>query len=203
MELILARHGNTFNTGDKIVWVGRTEDFPLTQTGEEQARKVAEFVRTKRISKIYCAPLKRTRRFAEIIAKDLNLSAPILDERLLEVDYGAWAGKSDDEIIALGLESELEAWKNNAVWPKSWGTTKEEIAKAINSFYQDVVNANSDNAILAISSNGCLRFFLQELDEIPEEIKKTNGKVKTGGVCSFGVSSGKCSLNYWNKTPEI
>ena len=52
MEFILARHGNTFNTGDKIVWVGRTEDFPLTQTGEEQAKKVAQFLQTKKITMI-------------------------------------------------------------------------------------------------------------------------------------------------------
>ncbi len=30
MLLLLARHGNTFNKGDKVVWVGAQTDLPLT-----------------------------------------------------------------------------------------------------------------------------------------------------------------------------
>ena len=37
MLLLLARHGNTFNKGDKIVWVGARTDLPLTAKGREQA----------------------------------------------------------------------------------------------------------------------------------------------------------------------
>ena len=38
MLLLLARHGNTFDKGDKVVWVGARTDLPLTAKGREQAR---------------------------------------------------------------------------------------------------------------------------------------------------------------------
>ena len=41
MLLLLARHGNTFEKGDKVVWVGARTDIPLTAKGRDQAAALA------------------------------------------------------------------------------------------------------------------------------------------------------------------
>ena len=42
MLLLLARHGNTFEPSDKVVWVGARTDLPLTSMGREQAAALGE-----------------------------------------------------------------------------------------------------------------------------------------------------------------
>jgi probable phosphoglycerate mutase len=43
-RLILIRHGNTFEAGQKAVWVGARSDLPLTMAGEAQAHAAAQYV---------------------------------------------------------------------------------------------------------------------------------------------------------------
>ncbi len=198
-EIIIARHGNTFKAGDKIVWVGRNEDYPLTEEGENQARLVAETLQNTKIDTIYSAPLKRTLRFAEIVAEKIGVK-PQIDNRLLEIDYGAWGGKSDAEIEN---KEELKAWSENGIWPKSgvWGSTEGEIRAAIHSFAQEIVK-NSDERVLVVSSNGCIRFFAELLSNRPQELYGKGLKVKTGFLCSITYNDGVFSLNYWNRNPK-
>ncbi len=105
MLLLLARHGNTFEAGDKVVWVGARTDLPLTARGRDQAAALATGLQPfgPRIGRIIAGPLKRTREHADITARGLQLEAPVsIDERLREIDYGLWEGKSTGEIEALG-----------------------------------------------------------------------------------------------------
>ena len=41
MDILCARHGNTFAPGQRAVFVGAKEDLPLTEEGETQARDLA------------------------------------------------------------------------------------------------------------------------------------------------------------------
>lgn len=70
MLLLLARHGNTFEKSDKVVWVGARTDLPLTGKGKEQAQALAAGLQplASRIKRVIAGPLKRTREHAEIAA---------------------------------------------------------------------------------------------------------------------------------------
>lgn len=205
MELILVRHGNTFAAGDKIVWVGRNEDVPLTAEGELQAQHIAEAFCDEKISAVYCSHLLRTRRFAEIICSALALSGqPLFDDRLTEIDYGSWGGKSRDEVIAMQGSTYIEAWEKECIWPPSgiWGSTLDEIKQGVLDFCSDLVQKYKDDEhVIVVTSNGCIRFFLELLDEVPQEIKNNHGKVKTGAACSLDYKNGQYKLNYWDKRP--
>jgi broad specificity phosphatase PhoE len=101
--VILCRHGNTFERGDKVVMVGAREDLPLTARGVEQAQELAEVLAARNIvpSRIIAGPLQRTRVFAENVQVVTKSSAVIeIDSRLIEFDYGAWSGLSNEEIVA-------------------------------------------------------------------------------------------------------
>ena len=71
MLLLLARHGNTFEAGDKVVWVGARTDLPLTAKGREQAAALGEGLRPVKsvIKHIVSGPLNRTREHAAIAAQ--------------------------------------------------------------------------------------------------------------------------------------
>ena len=43
--VILCRHGNTFNAGEKVFMVGAQEDLPLTEHGCRQATQLGEAIR--------------------------------------------------------------------------------------------------------------------------------------------------------------
>ena len=42
MDILFARHGNTFGPGDKVVWVGRETDLPLVEKGLAQAEAAGQ-----------------------------------------------------------------------------------------------------------------------------------------------------------------
>ncbi|MCB0188143.1 MAG: histidine phosphatase family protein [Caldilineaceae bacterium] len=54
---------------------------PLTAQGEDEARKLGEFLRTKKISHVYASPLERTQRTAALAAAVLGL--PVVTEELI------------------------------------------------------------------------------------------------------------------------
>jgi len=118
--VILCRHGNTFATGDKVVMVGASEDLPLTAHGVEQARAVGEALATSSLApiRIISGPLQRTKVFAERVRAETKASAVIeIDQRLIEFDYGAWSGLSNDEIVELSGREALEGWQERSERP--------------------------------------------------------------------------------------
>jgi broad specificity phosphatase PhoE len=74
MLLLLARHGNTFNKGDKVVWVGARTDLPLTAKGCEQALALGQALLpfAPRIKRVISGPLLRTREHAGILCEALK-----------------------------------------------------------------------------------------------------------------------------------
>ncbi len=79
MLLLLARHGNTFNKGDKVVWVGARTDLPLTAKGREQAQALGEALApfAPRIKRVIAGPLLRTNEQAAIICEVFKAPSPL------------------------------------------------------------------------------------------------------------------------------
>ncbi|MBN8549211.1 MAG: histidine phosphatase family protein, partial [Deltaproteobacteria bacterium] len=75
MHLLFSRHGDTFEPGQKVVWVGSQNDLPLASKGKEQARELARQLQKRNLSpiQIICAPLLRTREYGQIIIDELGL----------------------------------------------------------------------------------------------------------------------------------
>ncbi len=103
----LARHGETeWNAENRIC--GRT-DVPLSETGRRQAKRLAERLKSIPFEALYSSPLRRALETARLISEPMGLE-PILDERLVELDYGQWEGKTLAEIVTNHPET-LRAWE--------------------------------------------------------------------------------------------
>ena len=117
--LLLCRHGNTFNKGEKVFMVGSRNDMELTKEGREQAESLGDALNHANLipERIIAGPLKRTVEFAEIIRTKLSSdskseqSSARIDNRLRELDYGEWEGLSDPEIKARWGEESFKLWQ--------------------------------------------------------------------------------------------
>lgn len=92
MALIyLVRHGESvWNAEERLC--GRT-DIELSEAGRRQAERLGERLRGLPPAAIYASPLGRTAETASIIGLGTGLT-PILDPRLIELNYGAWEGEA-------------------------------------------------------------------------------------------------------------
>ena len=91
MHLYVARHGQTrWNLENKVC--GRT-DQPLTEAGWKQARLLAERTKDLQLDAIISSPMLRARQTAEPAAALHGLDI-LVDDRLIEQDYGIYEGVS-------------------------------------------------------------------------------------------------------------
>ncbi|MEV8268152.1 histidine phosphatase family protein [Microbacterium sp. NPDC076911] len=99
--LTLIRHGETdWNHARRIQ--GAT-DIPLNDTGREQARTAAALLRDRRDRErlvVVSSDLSRAQETAEIIARELGLTAPRTYPGLRERSYGEAEGVTDEEFKA-------------------------------------------------------------------------------------------------------
>jgi probable phosphoglycerate mutase len=205
-SLLFARHGNTFGPGDKVVWVGRETDLPLVDKGLEQAAAAAQALRRKGLipDAIYCASLQRTRRFATVVADALGLREPVIDHRLDELDYGRWAGRSNDEILAAdpNAAAAMEAWNAGDVWPEKagWVSQKNSVMAGLESYAAERLAPGVHARPLTVSSNGILRFLPRLLLETGALLPSF--KMRTGHLGLIERDTGTTSLRTWDAAAE-
>lgn len=208
MKLILSRHGNTFSQTDTVYWVGSRNDLPLTDAGCRQAEDLGEALKdAPALSAIYFAPLKRTREFAEIAARVAGSNSPLIaDERLTELDYGEWSGLTDEQVKAKFGEDCFSAWTLNCIWPPDcgWSGTPELIEKEIRDFAEHLrITYPEEATVLAVTSNGRLRYFLKLVEEeFERRIESGSLKVGTGKICVLNLQERKSGLELWNEPPQ-
>lgn len=196
--LILARHGNTFEPGETPVWVGAREDLPLAEKGLEQAEALGTALSDRDIqpARIMSGPLIRTRKAAEIVRDRLASALAIeIDDRLKEIDYGSWGGKSDDQIIAEFGEDALAAWRDrnerpaNADWSPDAATLRANAMAVLQDSQSDT------GPVLVITSNGILRYFHAALGF------DGDAKVRTGHAGAARLEARAARPLFWNCNP--
>ena len=87
--ITLVRHGQTASSARKA-YSGRS-DIPLTDVGRDQAAQAAQGLTAAGVDAVISSPLIRARDTAQAIA-DATGAPLTVDERLTEVDYGAFEG---------------------------------------------------------------------------------------------------------------
>lgn len=205
-HLLFARHGNTFGPGDKVVWVGRETDLPLVEKGLEQAAAAAQALRRKGLvpDAIYCASLRRTRRFAAIVAETLGLAEPVIDSRLDELDYGSWAGRGNDEILAAdpAAAAAMEAWNSGDAWPDKagWVSERSTVMAGLESYAAERLAPGVHARPLTVSSNGILRFLPRLLLETVAQLPSF--KMRTGHLGLIERNEGNAHLRTWDSSAE-
>lgn len=119
MTVILLRHGrSTSNTAHTLA--GRSEGVELDDKGREQATAVCERIGDLPVRAIVRSPLLRCERTVAPLSAKLGVE-PIVDERLTEVDYGAWTGRKISELVKEPLWAVVQQQPSAAVFPEGEG----------------------------------------------------------------------------------
>ena len=90
-RIYLIRHGQTDSNAGRS-FQGRIDN-PLNELGLDQARQMAEYVKTLEIDAIYSSSMLRARQTAEVLAEKCGLVNQPMD-LLQEISFGQWEGRS-------------------------------------------------------------------------------------------------------------
>ncbi|TDO22898.1 histidine phosphatase family protein [Pedobacter duraquae] len=157
LNIYLLRHGETTYNADGNRYCGRT-DAQLTTKGLAQATAVAEQLRNIKLDAVYASPLFRAKRTAEIAS---NGSEVETDQRLIEVDFGVWEGKTRAEFVA----EDPMSWQNWDTDPAKYraggtGESGAEVVERVADFFNSLLERHSSGNILVVAHNGVNRLFL-------------------------------------------
>jgi broad specificity phosphatase PhoE len=109
LKLILVRHGETHWNKDGLVQ-GGDSDIELNDTGAEQARRLAAFLKDEPITAILSSPLRRAISTAEVIASQHQLPVQI-DQGLKELKVGDLEGISISNLRTTFSRYLLKWWQ--------------------------------------------------------------------------------------------
>ena len=116
MTVILLRHGrSTANTA--LTLAGRTPGVGLDDTGHAQAAKLGRRLGELPVEAVVRSPLMRCRQTVEPLARSLGVE-PLVDEGLVEVDYGSWTGRPLKDLASEHLWSVVQQHPSSAVFPE-------------------------------------------------------------------------------------
>ncbi|HCJ66466.1 MAG TPA: phosphoglycerate mutase [Elusimicrobia bacterium] len=163
--LILVRHAECPGNVDGV-FRGRI-DYPLTGTGKEQTKLLAEELREYPIKTIYSSPLIRCRQTAEAIAK-LTKVKIFAEEGLNNIKLGAWEGKAKREI----KEKSPKLWKLWVTEPEKLsipeGETLAEVQKRAVKTVKRIVAQDKGKTVLLVTHRAVLKPLIAGLLSLPQ-----------------------------------
>lgn len=125
MTVLLLRHGrSTANTSHTLA--GRSAGVSLDEVGRAQADRVVQRLAGLPLARIVCSPLERCRQTVGPLAERLGM-VPLVDERLVEVDYGTWTGRALVELLQEPLWSVVQQHASAAVFPGGEGLAQVQV----------------------------------------------------------------------------
>lgn len=107
-RLLLIRHAPTAETGVRLT--GRLPGVGLDGNGQRVAERTADRLSDMKLKAVYTSPIERTRETAEIVARPHGLD-PVIEDGLIEVDYGTWSGRTLKSLYR------LKAWRTVQITP--------------------------------------------------------------------------------------
>ena len=112
-RFFLVRHGETAENR-RMRYLG-IRDAPLTDSGMQQARKVADALSQFPMRIVISSPLRRAADTAARIQESCRAELR-LDARLAEGSFGRWEGRTRDEVLNLGEQDAalLARWESDS-----------------------------------------------------------------------------------------
>lgn len=161
-QIDLLRHGEP--VGGRR-YRGQIDD-PLSDKGWRQMR--AAVTGADRWDVIYSSPLVRCRAFAQELAT--RLGAPLqVDERLKEIGFGAWEGRSAEELRAPDPHRVERFWRDPVGNRPENAETLESFRSRVAAAWGDILAAHSGKKILIVGHAGITRMVLCIALQFPVE----------------------------------
>lgn len=220
--LYMVRHGAT--EGSDAKRYKGSIDVPLSEKGVEQIKRLSEYVvqyclkGSNNLSAVYCSPLIRSLKSAEIIAKPFGIK-PVVIPDLRERSFGIWEGMSFDEISEKYPE-EFKAWADNPVKfsPMQGESTlevRDRVVKALNKILEKHSVQNSSKLFNIVQNGAALNNVEQSLTTLNNIVVVAHGGVNRIMLCYllgvpleniFRIEQDFAALNiieFWDNYPVV
>lgn len=158
-KVILMRHGETsWNSTGR--WQGHAPT-PLNEAGIVQAQQAAIHLhQSQPIDVIYSSDLLRAFQTATIVSEAYQLPVR-LDERLREINLGAWQGLTRQEIMAWDGDRYQALWQQHHL-PRPGGESLQQVGARIAAALKAWVQEHPDQIILGVTHSGTIRGLLHQ-----------------------------------------
>ncbi|MCA1595277.1 MAG: histidine phosphatase family protein [Chloroflexi bacterium] len=158
LTLYLLRHGQTsFSKANAFCGSGLDPD--LTPDGEAMAAAFAQAYRAAPWAAIFASPLRRTQATAQPLASAAGMTIETVDD-LKEIGYGAWEGKSVEEVKS-AYHDDYIRWTADPAWnPPTGGEPAIAIAHRSLRAVEEIRQRFSDGNVLLVSHKATIRIAL-------------------------------------------
>ncbi|MFF5024564.1 bifunctional RNase H/acid phosphatase [Streptomyces collinus] len=200
---VLLRHGETPLTPQKRFSGSGGSDPSLSDTGREQARRVAEaLARRGTVQAVVASPLARTRETAGIVAARLGLDVAV-DDGLRETDFGAWEGLTFGEVRDR-YPDDLNAWlADPAARPTGGGESFTETAVRIEATREKLVAAYAGRTVLLVTHVTPIKTFVRLALGAPDQalFRMELSAASLSAVAYY--ADGNASVRLFNDTSHL
>lgn len=159
MKLYVVRHGQTDKNALGLVQ-GDTES-DLTEKGREEAKALQELVKSLDVDVVVSSPLRRALDTAKLVTN--NEKEIIVDDRLIERDFGLSEGKPVDE------ELTVKYWNFKLNTDINQVEKVQDLMFRITEFIEDMRNRYDDKKVLVVAHSAILRAIHYAINGIPED----------------------------------
>lgn len=137
--LIVVRHGRTEANASGLL-LGRRLDPGLDSLGVRQASALAALLGGA--TRVVCSPLRRTRETAA------SLGLPVtIDERWVEIDYGAWDGTPLRDISA----ATWAAWRRDTAFVPGGGESLASVGERVRAACRELVDEAATRDVVVVT----------------------------------------------------
>jgi alpha-ribazole phosphatase len=159
-SLLLIRHAEPADWAKQVCHGAL--DVPLSDEGVIQARRIGEHLRDSRFDAVYSSPLSRAVATACAVAGMHGLE-PVHREELAEIDFGAFEGRTFDEIAASHPDVYAEWMREPTSVRFPGGEGWDDLrARALDGFTR-IREEHQGGSVAVVTHGGVIRALLSEI----------------------------------------
>jgi len=153
-QYFITRHGESKLNTKNTLNVDFSVENGLTENGKKQVEKLISELKNNGVDLIYYSPLQRTKETAKQVADSLGLPSEALieDNRLLEMGFGEFEGKTIDEYHTF-LGGGVGSLTKRPLGGENWTEVKQRVGQLL----YELDDKHKGKKILFVSHNGTLQ----------------------------------------------
>lgn len=154
LKLYITRHGETeWNTQGRMQgW----KNSDLTEKGKSNAIALGKSLRDVEFKRVYCSPLDRTRKTAELILGGKDVEIIYVDD-LREIHLGEFEGKTQAEIKEIYPEFQSHFWENPHEYKARSGEDFYQVRERVVKALEKIISENSEGNVLIVTHGVVLK----------------------------------------------
>jgi broad specificity phosphatase PhoE len=162
-------------------------DDPLTEKGWLQMRTAVQ--KKSPWQHIVSSPLKRCLEFSKELAADLQIPYSI-EDRVKEIGFGVWEGKSPDEILAEDSEA-LNHFYTDPVHNRPEGAEPlDQFAARVWEAYLDIHQQHQSKHVLIVAHAGVARAIIAKTLQMSLDDVYSRLRIEYGGIICSSIDEG-------------